>query len=306
MLLYNYKGGETMSFQENLKRYREQAGFKQAKEFAHYLGIPYTRYMAYENKGSFPNEKTLISISTALHVSIDELLGYQPNEEQQCIQFLKDLGLFVSFSHLWRVADFPPSKSYSDKIENEVKEGKLHEFPLQPHSLIPLVKGFKETYQYKQSTKELFFQYLTNERTRETLLRLAYNQKQELIKKYDSIIEADEIIKQITENKLSRDEFSGLMGKLKEKIYLSSKILVLIHEIIKLSDIPTFEVSQSSDKLIHELSSNYRNEKIDLEQTSQQLTHLFQTLKKENQKLTKIELAKKNIKTSSDEGTPSQ
>ena len=64
-----------MSFQENLKKYREQAGFKQAKEFAQFLDIPYTSYMAYENKGSFPNEKTLIKIADALHVSIDDLLG---------------------------------------------------------------------------------------------------------------------------------------------------------------------------------------------------------------------------------------
>lgn len=64
-----------MSFQDNLKKYREQAGFKQAKEFAQFLDIPYTSYMAYENKGSFPNEKTLLKIANALHVSIDDLLG---------------------------------------------------------------------------------------------------------------------------------------------------------------------------------------------------------------------------------------
>lgn len=78
-----------MSFQENLKKYREQAGFKQAKEFAQFLDIPYTSYMAYENKGSFPNEKTLIKIADALHVSIDDLLGYKPDEMEQLIQILK-------------------------------------------------------------------------------------------------------------------------------------------------------------------------------------------------------------------------
>lgn len=85
-----------MSFQENLKRYREQAGFKQAKEFAQYLGIPYTRYMAYENKGSFPNEKTLVSIATALHISIDKLLGYStPDELKRKAVELQNLNISV-------------------------------------------------------------------------------------------------------------------------------------------------------------------------------------------------------------------
>lgn len=38
-----------MSFQENLKSYREKAGYKSAKKFARALNIPYTTYYAYEN-----------------------------------------------------------------------------------------------------------------------------------------------------------------------------------------------------------------------------------------------------------------
>lgn len=35
------KGRETMSFQENLRYYREKAGYKQSKDFAKVLDIPY-------------------------------------------------------------------------------------------------------------------------------------------------------------------------------------------------------------------------------------------------------------------------
>ena len=87
-----------MSFQENLKKYREQAGFKQAKEFAQFLDIPYTSYMAYENKGSFPNEKTLLKIANALHVSTDDLLGRAEmgdDELQKAKAFFSNCGYVV-------------------------------------------------------------------------------------------------------------------------------------------------------------------------------------------------------------------
>lgn len=64
-----------MSFQDRLKKYREVAGYKQAKDFAKAADIKYSTYATYEN-GSWPNEKNLIKIAAALHVSIDELLGY--------------------------------------------------------------------------------------------------------------------------------------------------------------------------------------------------------------------------------------
>lgn len=34
-----------MNFSENLKKYRIEAGFDQAKKFANYLGIPYNCYI---------------------------------------------------------------------------------------------------------------------------------------------------------------------------------------------------------------------------------------------------------------------
>lgn len=48
-----------MAFKDNLKRLRENAGYKQAKDFAKAAGIPYSSYATYE-RGSWPNEANLI------------------------------------------------------------------------------------------------------------------------------------------------------------------------------------------------------------------------------------------------------
>ena len=67
-----------MSFQENLKNTREHAGYESAKDFAqNVLGIKYTTYLAYEwQEGREPKYDRLCEIAAALHVTTDELLGF--------------------------------------------------------------------------------------------------------------------------------------------------------------------------------------------------------------------------------------
>lgn len=62
-------------FSENLKNFRKLNGYPCAKEFAKKLGIPYSSYMAYENKNREPKYDLLIKIANILDVTIDELLG---------------------------------------------------------------------------------------------------------------------------------------------------------------------------------------------------------------------------------------
>lgn len=66
-----------MSFQENLRHYREKAGYKTAKDFSESLSLPYATYAAYENKNREPKYNTLCKIADLLNVSTDELLGYE-------------------------------------------------------------------------------------------------------------------------------------------------------------------------------------------------------------------------------------
>lgn len=72
-----------MVFQDNLKKYRELAGYESAKEFSDALNIPYPTYIAYENRGREPKYELLIKIAKKLDVTTDELLGIDSDE--QCI-----------------------------------------------------------------------------------------------------------------------------------------------------------------------------------------------------------------------------
>ena len=88
-----------MTFGENLKKKRKEVGYT-AKDFAKKIGCAYTTYLTYENESREPKYETLIQIATALHVSIDELLGYtpeHPNETARIIAFFEKIGYLVAY-----------------------------------------------------------------------------------------------------------------------------------------------------------------------------------------------------------------
>ena len=85
-----------MSFQENLKFYREKAGYKQAKDFAQILNIPYPTYVGYESKNREPKYEMLCKIADLLKVSTDDLLGRTSNilgnnEDERLKKIIDDL-----------------------------------------------------------------------------------------------------------------------------------------------------------------------------------------------------------------------
>lgn len=90
-----------MAFQDNLRRYRELAGYSQAKDFADTLGIKYTTYTAYENQGREPKFELLLKMAEILNVTTDDLLGntsISPDEKKKkkvCTLF-KQAGLPIS------------------------------------------------------------------------------------------------------------------------------------------------------------------------------------------------------------------
>ena len=72
-----------MGFQENLRKFREAQGIT-AKDFAAKVGLKYGTYVSYETAGKEPKLETLCKIAAALHVTIDNLLGYSiPSVEIQ-------------------------------------------------------------------------------------------------------------------------------------------------------------------------------------------------------------------------------
>lgn len=81
-------------FSQNLKAFRIKRNMS-VRAFSQALSIPYTTYSNYEAGGE-PKIDTLIKIADYLNVSIDELLGYTPNEYEKTKEFLESLGITVS------------------------------------------------------------------------------------------------------------------------------------------------------------------------------------------------------------------
>ena len=102
-----------MNFQENLRAYREKLGIN-AKDFAAMVGVKYSTYASYENLGREPKYDTLGRIAAALHVSIDDLLGYQLNKFEYWRERLKGMGVTV--------------KKRDDKIEVIGNQGEVAAF----------------------------------------------------------------------------------------------------------------------------------------------------------------------------------
>ena len=117
------KAGDYMALKDNLKRLRQNAGYKQAKDFAKAAGIPYSSYATYE-RGSWPNEANLTMIASTLHVSIDELMGYTPSPLSTIQQIKQDFAnagyeLKEEGSTWWRYEITEPGEEYPFHIKTE-------------------------------------------------------------------------------------------------------------------------------------------------------------------------------------------
>ena len=72
-----------MQLNERLQQLREKAGFENAKLFAKAIKMPYSTYSTYESGKSEPKATALVKIAAALHVSVDDLLGYHVDDFDQ-------------------------------------------------------------------------------------------------------------------------------------------------------------------------------------------------------------------------------
>lgn len=92
-----------MTFHDNLRFYREKRGYS-SLELAKLLSIPYTTYKGYENQGREPKYAILCKMADILNVSLDDLLGHLPeNEDEKIVSIInnslnKSLDLFNDLS----------------------------------------------------------------------------------------------------------------------------------------------------------------------------------------------------------------
>lgn len=82
-----------MDFKDRLRYYREQRGYS-SDELAKLLDIPYTTLKGYENAGREPKYNILVKIADILNVSLDDLLGRTPADENYNLE--KELNSLLS------------------------------------------------------------------------------------------------------------------------------------------------------------------------------------------------------------------
>lgn len=88
-----------MDFGESLVGIRQGKGISR-KDFAEQLQIPYTTLRNYETGQREPGHKLLIKMATILHVSVDELIGYKPQNKKAPLYSSEAMKLAADFDGL--------------------------------------------------------------------------------------------------------------------------------------------------------------------------------------------------------------
>lgn len=145
------------TFQENLKKYREVLNIN-AKDFAALIGVNYSTYSNYENQGREPKYDTLCRIATALHVSIDDLLGHTaPGEHERLIEYARSCGLDVTEENgLVTVRLTEKAKQLlSDPDKKYIDNTKIENFPLEVDKFDYAIKEAEKEVVYKNTNQAI-------------------------------------------------------------------------------------------------------------------------------------------------------
>lgn len=138
-----------MLFKDNLKKFREQAGYKTAKDFANAIGISYDAYIGYETKGREPKYSLLIKIADALHVSIDDLIGREVYDYEILLSKCQQMGFLV-------LPDNTSKDAPSVNILYSYEDGREEAFHFTKDEFIEIMKAIPNTQEYAQVYLEAF------------------------------------------------------------------------------------------------------------------------------------------------------
>lgn len=128
-----YKGGNMSNFSDNLLKWRKEQGFTRA-DLAQIAGVSTAAIGLYETGEREPKASILQKLAAALHVSIDELLGYEVNNFEACRRMVEqttisgaplfvDIGDFDDVkitrgeNHLEDVLYFPTKGDFVDFVQ---------------------------------------------------------------------------------------------------------------------------------------------------------------------------------------------
>lgn len=194
------------NFNKNLKIYREKSGYT-PNELATMLDIGTNTYYAYETKNREPSFSVLIKLAQILEVSIDELLGNAPNEEQQCINFVHQSGLRIKFRN---GCYFITKMNFNINNLNTLND--IHTYTLDPNQLKECVNSIKNNEEYKNTVQRKILEYLSNEQLRKlTLLTLLSVEEKGVITHEQMEKEATPIFK--LPNELIYEKYLSILAK---------------------------------------------------------------------------------------------
>ena len=144
-----------MNLDKNLRYYREQAGYKTAKEFADILNIPYNTYTAYENQKREPKLEMLIKIADLLNISLDDLVGRTSTNEDEQLEKIINESLKNGNCTLLKLSKIDSDSVFFD-FDNIIKD-----FELEKKFIIDNLNKIKFALQEKEKLfQSRFFKFI--------------------------------------------------------------------------------------------------------------------------------------------------
>lgn len=191
-----------MIFQKNLIKLRKNAGYS-ARSFANKLKIPYTTYLAYEKTEREPKYSLLIEIADILNVSLDDLLGRTPaNENEQLKRSIEDI-LSISDIKYLKLIDINSEDVFFDLCRNDEKE--IEHISFKKKEILSKIEQTGKEIQKKE--KIILYAWLSTEGIEKATKKLDKNIEE--IKHLDKLSEFEKS-QCITDNLLTKTELELL------------------------------------------------------------------------------------------------
>lgn len=148
-----------MSIGQRIKLFRQKANISQ-EELAAKVGISRISMSNYERGERTPPVDIFLRIAQALHVSTDELLGYdpeQPDELTRCLNVCKEAGLFTD---PWQFRGSTIVSVYQNKEEAEQDKSSVDVPVLGKDEFIAAVNAGANNPNYQAAKKDLLKMYV--------------------------------------------------------------------------------------------------------------------------------------------------
>lgn len=141
-------------FTKNLKKYREKTDLSKA-ELARLLGLKYNTYNNYEMGTGEPKLDTLVKIADILNVSLDDLLGRTPTNEDEQLEKIINEGLKNGNCTLLKLSKIDSDSVFFD-FDNIIKD-----FELEKKFIIDNLNKIKFALQEKEKLfQSRFFKFI--------------------------------------------------------------------------------------------------------------------------------------------------